>query len=117
MNVTRRRILSYGMAVGWPVLAAPYISRAAEGYPTRRVLRSRPSPMITEVTGTRIIRNPAALGPLDQLEDPVLYVVPDRTLISSLTSGPPAPCCPTTTPCSPAPQPRQADDAAQDGPR
>jgi len=37
MNVTRRRILSYGMAVGWPVLSAPYISRAAEGYPTRRV--------------------------------------------------------------------------------
>jgi tripartite-type tricarboxylate transporter receptor subunit TctC len=25
------------MAVGWPVLAAPYISRAAEAYPTRRV--------------------------------------------------------------------------------
>ena len=37
MNVTRRRILSYGVAVGWPVLSAPYISRAAEGYPTRRV--------------------------------------------------------------------------------
>jgi tripartite-type tricarboxylate transporter receptor subunit TctC len=37
MNVTRRRILSYGMAAGWPVLAAPYISRAAEAYPARRV--------------------------------------------------------------------------------
>ena len=37
MNVTRRRILSYGMAIGWPVLAAPHISRAAEAYPTRRV--------------------------------------------------------------------------------
>jgi tripartite-type tricarboxylate transporter receptor subunit TctC len=37
MHVTRRRILSYGMAAGWPVLAAPYISRAAEAYPARRV--------------------------------------------------------------------------------
>src|SRR3954470_3721043 len=37
MNVTRRRILSYGMAAGWPVLAAPYISRASDTYPSRRV--------------------------------------------------------------------------------
>jgi tripartite-type tricarboxylate transporter receptor subunit TctC len=37
MTVTRRQVLSYGMAAGLPALTTARMSGAAEAYPTRRV--------------------------------------------------------------------------------
>src|SRR3954468_9688715 len=105
MNVTRRRILSYGMAAGWPVLAAPYISRAAEAYPTRRVtIINQFAPGSISDAAARLI----AQSLQDQLEQP--FIVENKvgagglvaaTAVSRASSGA-DPLLATASPSHPA---------------